>query len=530
MTAAAELPSKKWIVPACLFAAFVIGLALRLALLSHTYDQPGDGPFKAYVGWVWSKHPSWLTSHFWLPGHIYLNGLLMSVFKDPMVTPRVFNCLVGAVSPVVLFLWGRKAVGTLGAALGAISLVFLPLHAGLSACSLSEVPTLFFLLSALYFLSCSKDNDRISPVHLGVGVLSMFLATIFRQETWVLIPLVVLYLFALTRQLFIPAIVGLLLVIFPIYFLTISGIEVGRPLLALSGLAVKVPHYDPVPVWTALGSTGSNLLLYMGPVLFVAQLIGLVLAIRKIVRGDRNPHLILLLVAYASSLFSLMTIMLNFGKIVQCRYLITSIVWSLPFAGMGLAAIPWLRRRTESGNMRLAVVSATIVALFAVNVTFLTFMAIKPTIGITTEPWTAEFSFGDWFNKSEFRDDQVIVTADNFRCPFIPLKAAPHADQFLLVLNFWTPYYELRDLLIKRKPKLLVVGKDDGEELAYLLNVCDLTIDKEHPVFQQDQLTAYRIVDGTLRPKPDSEIKPVPCFWYVGAAPKRKPSMVVLNY
>lgn len=140
-------PGKRFaslILPSLLLTAFV----LRLFVLLSSVDIPGDGPARALFAYNWSQSPYIQTSgRNWLPGFMYLAGLFSFLVSMPLVSTRILNLIIGTLTVPLFYALVHRVYGRAPGLFSAAVLALFPLHAGLSASSLTEASFLFAIIA-----------------------------------------------------------------------------------------------------------------------------------------------------------------------------------------------------------------------------------------------------------------------------------------------------------------------------------------------------------------------------------------------
>jgi hypothetical protein len=130
---------------------------LRGGMLLSTIDTPGDGPVKALLAHEWASAPRLVLHGVWLPGYLYLTGLV-SYFLPMWIALRLFNAIVGTATVPVIFMGVAQAFGPSTGLLAAALVAVLPLHVELSASSLSEASAIFELLLGMALLTMAARS------------------------------------------------------------------------------------------------------------------------------------------------------------------------------------------------------------------------------------------------------------------------------------------------------------------------------------------------------------------------------------
>jgi len=209
-------------------AIFLVAAAARSTLLIVAVDVPGDGPSRAFDAYQWSQSPQWVSYGTWLPGLIYAGGVANMVVPNSVIAVRVLNALAGALTASVVFAYVRQVYGSRTAWVAGLAIALFPLHATLSASSLSEPGFVLWVVLAEYVLvraSASWANMAIASV-LALGLV--VLAEMTRYEAWVLAPIFGAFLFFHSdRSWRSAAVVSTALVAFPVLWCVGNAVYMG---------------------------------------------------------------------------------------------------------------------------------------------------------------------------------------------------------------------------------------------------------------------------------------------------------------
>lgn len=139
----------------------------------------------------------------WLPFEKYVNGLLLTVWPDPVLAPRVTVFLSSCLVLIGLYVFVYYLFDSFTiAVLTSLFVVFQPWYVWLSGTPMLEMYYLAFYLAGLFFLVMwLKDNRRGFWILAGCSFL---IASGFHVQSWILINLVNLlavgFLFRFIRQ------------------------------------------------------------------------------------------------------------------------------------------------------------------------------------------------------------------------------------------------------------------------------------------------------------------------------------------
>lgn len=506
------LSRRQWLI---VLLILLVAICIRLSIIRSTYDYPGDGVNRSLQSYVWSLHPSLITSGYWVPGFTYLHGLALMAFPFPFYVPRIFNALLGSMAVLPMTLLTKRLFGWFNAVIAATALAFLPLHVGLSASGLTEAPFVTFVLLSFYLLTeAGRSHAERKSNHvwwlIGAAV-SMIIATMIRCESWTYLPLWIGYYFFRTRSIKLTAGLVLALAVFPITWLVGCWADYHMPLVSFS--TMLDPRNNPVSPPMALLAFVLILLEQLGPVMAFGTIWGFWLLARMALK-DRShqtfPERLFYLGWFAMISVMDVGLALAYGGNMQDRFALLLLVLSLPIAAESLAHIPYFARKLASGEFKKQVVATVIATLFATETILFTVYLIKPQLFITTFKPVELYELAQWL-KGRPANERIVFTSMNYRAFFVPLLNPQLVGRNSIVMDFWTPLLDVRDELAQNPPTLLVTGKDDGADLDGLLHVVDFKIGKAS-LFDKDYIHVYEILPGSFKAKENPELPK--CFWY----------------
>lgn len=191
-------PEARWII-----AIFALSLVVRLAFVAYVHPSPRDGRYDdsafydaaarhlaAGDGYVFDptvwKAPDGSAIYpgqqdltataLWPPGYPATLAVIYAATGNSLWAARLFNVLVGALTPVLVFLIARKLFDLTAAAFAGVALAVLPGHVLFTGVLLTE--TYFGFLLALILAVCVYfvfDRQRPSLALLtGLGALVAF--------------------------------------------------------------------------------------------------------------------------------------------------------------------------------------------------------------------------------------------------------------------------------------------------------------------------------------------------------------------
>lgn len=499
---------------------FLVSLSVRLLVLSHTFDDPGDAPHRATMSYCWSLHPYFVTSGYWLPGFLYLNGIIMSIFPEPMMVVRIANCLWGSLTVPMMFLLSRRMFGPLVACAAAALLAFLPMHVGLSVSSLTEPIAALLLISSMWLLLSGKEASEKSK-SLRFPCLSLFLlflATTIRCETWLLIPFWLIYLCFEGRSWRLVFLAAIALSILPVTWMAGCWAAYHQPLISFVGNTE--PRIVPASLLQACTMLGDLIFSYFGPVILLAVIWGLLFELRRIRNKEFDArecrcHVFYLCLLGFFWVFQLL-LCARYGNTMQERYTLIPQMLSLPFAGLAISYLPWLKKLTIAdhsscvSDWKKRWSAASLAVLILVDSLLLWFLLIRPPICVNTSRPDELIEVAGWLKK-EAPASNILITSLNYRAFFLPLIDKKLFGRYAIVMDFWSPLHYIQGWLREHPPDFIVVGDDDGGDLDAIMTIADFKIEKK-PEYKRNYVSVFRIIKGSFVIKPDAQNRK--CFWY----------------
>jgi hypothetical protein len=174
-----------------LAVVLIIGLGVRLALAPFAGHDSYDHALRVWAAWRWVEDPFPLTYGVWPPLHFFMLAPVIALF-DPILAPVLLHVGLGALVPLVVYLFTREEFGSRGGALAAaVAFAIYPVAILNSLSVRSETP--FVLLVGLAMLALSRTRRGEGLGWAVVAGIAMTLAAMLRYEGWMLIlPLAVI--------------------------------------------------------------------------------------------------------------------------------------------------------------------------------------------------------------------------------------------------------------------------------------------------------------------------------------------------
>ena len=398
---------------------FLVAATVRAALLVIAVDIPGDGPSRAFDAYEWSQTPHWVSYGMWLPGLIYFGGVANMLLPNPAIAVRLLNALAGALTAALVFAYIRQVYDSRTGWLAGLAIALFPLHATLSASSLSEPGFVLWFVLAEYVLvrACGTAGKMTIATVLALGFV--VLAEVTRYEAWVLAPIFGVFLFFHSDRSWRAAtIVSAALVAFPVLWSVGNALYIGDPFLGYTmarGSAIRSfgPGLFGVgdSVFRVARAVCDHLTLPVAAVMAG----GFIVEVRSLVRRESTPKRVLhLALAAGFWLFAVGLAVLRGPKLYN-RYLVLGFVLSFPFIGVALEAIS--RGRTVRW------VQATCL-LIAASVLFAGGVPVAHPHWVTWKRPLAVIELTEWLSRADHRDQPILLTEMGWQSTYF-LQYAP---------------------------------------------------------------------------------------------------------
>lgn len=439
---------------ALLLALTFVAFVLRLLPVIAWQEVGGDGPTRAIWAYNWSRAPRLVLHGVWLPGFMYVTGAFSFLVRDPAISLRVFNLVLGTLTIPVFYLLTRRLYGPSAALFSALILALLPLHVGLSATSLTEVSFVFeVLLGTLLFLKAGDEGSRSCLVF---ALACLVLACATRYEGWLLVPLFPAYHYLRTRDARSSLLVLIVLLAFPLAWLAgnqvYEGSFVWGFVAGAKGTGAAGSRRAGLP--EAIGILGGKTVLHLG-VLPFAIAPGLAAQLVRALRKEASRDGWLYLGIACLLWLWLLAFAMVRGASLLDRYLLLGVVVSLPFAWL------WLAPRFERARSGLGIcVVAALVPLGAVALTR------RPAVYSLTPSHPVEIErVAAWLKTGPHRDAAVVLTRMRWDSTLLPLYHPAIASRHLIVSG-WVSDSTIQRFLRRRRPPLLITRDGDEEHVA----------------------------------------------------------------
>jgi hypothetical protein len=465
----------------------LVALALGVVTIARTIDIPGDGPSHAMFAYQWASHPILETHGNWLPGFSYLAGLGLMIHPDPLLVPRVYNLVVGTLTIPAFYLLIRQVHGGAAATIGAASLAVLPLHVGLAASSLTEASFLFYTIAGISCLTRAVASSPMRMIPLYFFLIFLTLAEMTRYEAWPLAPLLVIYLYARSRDARVSAVAAVILAAFPLAWLTGNYFELGNFLYPYSRFSNPVEGGARVSLAVAIANLSAMANRHLGWLIASAALAGFTMEGYRAMRGllglSRIAYAFLVAAGWTMILQGAVTL----GPALYDRYLLLGFTLALPMAALAYLAV--------FGSNRASVVLG--VALFTGSLA-MTFRLHSPLTFVTREKPTEVIEMVQWLRMSPYQNAAILTTKLDWQSTYLPLYAiAPEqsrrdARRFCGV-SVWSSDDGIRGFIRQYQPALLVTQPEDAGDRAHLERILGRALPVAAPVHTIGHFQVYDI-------------------------------------
>jgi 4-amino-4-deoxy-L-arabinose transferase-like glycosyltransferase len=484
MTDTTRLPDKKHEFAVISFLFFVALLVRSLALVL-CMDVGGDGPTRAIQAYMWSKSPHIVSHGIWLPGLEYLAGSLSLIIKDPLITSRILNLVLGALTIPLFFILVRRIYGHAVALFSASIVIFLPVHIGLSASSLTEASFCFEIITGMLMLILATDGIKFRLLFLSLSLVCLCLASMTRYEFWLLIPLFPSYYFWKTRKLPTATLVLLILSAFPVSWMLGNYLESGDFLLGLTAAKTGTEEMGAhsVDLIGSLKVVAYRAVSHLGWIVSAVVPFGLILQVTQALKRKIDAERLLwlsLIIFFWGFIFYFGMVR---GRSLTDRYLLLGFLLALPFAAIPFASY------ISNNRSRLAlliIVCLVSIGFSKVNYHVPTYVTRKKPIEIKR--------IASWLRNSPYRDDSVLMTKMGWQSSYLPLyfpEIGSFRERYFIIGSILVSSAMLEDYLKNRKPSLLITNNKDNESISLIENILGRKIRSDYLVHTEGNISIY---------------------------------------
>lgn len=406
--------------------------------------------------WYLTRHTSFYAN--WPPGHEILTALVLHLAPDPAWAGRLLSLVAGTAAVPLLHRLTARLFGGEAAVVAAALLALNPIHAALSATSLSDTLGLAAMLGLLVAAYRLAETPRSSVVWLALTGTAL-LATSTRFELWLVLPILVLHNLARTRSLAHTALAAAAVSLFPALWLAERASRGG--MLAAYDLVARSARFvgaAPVDLASAAANLGDALAILLGSVvvwLAPLGLVALLLGARPVGRRADRIAWLALLAAFAAFFLRFAA---DRGTALLPRYVLVLAVLLLPAAALALAAC--LRPRPVA---RAGATLAAVAMLYVAYARDLDLHLVKEVPAATREA-------GAWLSARP-ADERILITRMAWQSSYLPVAARLEPERYRIISDY-LPDEQLRDFARQGRPTLIVTRDTDADQL---LHVCRVT-------------------------------------------------------
>jgi hypothetical protein len=468
--------SDRTVVLSLTIAAFV----LRLTAFFLFQEQPGDGPSRAMLAYMWSMSPVFRPHTAWLPGYMYLTGAFDMVVNDPLVSTRILNLLFGTLTVPIFYLLIRRIFDHISALLCAILLVVFPLHISLSVTSLTEISFLLEIIAGtLLVLQATVTAGWRRHVGLILSIFVFGLASLTRYEVWILLPLFPTYYFLKTGRFYQSLFLTIGLALFPTVWMVASFLGTGSFLPIYEAALFKTGGGTDLP--GALKIIARLSINHLGWIIPLLTAVGLLLLFMDAAKRQLSKErLLYLAIVLVTGLF-IVKFGMDRGLTMHTRYLLLIFVMSFPFCTFVISRYLNLRIKPYFIILAVFLVAAPPFVSQVVN---------KHDLYVTRKTAPGVETLGRWLADSPFRDSPLLLTKMGWVSTYLPLYRPEIAFRYIIVSD-WLNDTHLRDFLSTFQPQLLITSDGEHKYISRIEKLIGAQIHEDRLVYVQDTYKAY---------------------------------------
>ena len=474
---------------AALAACTAVAAVYRITLAVTRWDVPGDGPSRAAIALDWAAHPVVPTCGGWPPGFSFVVGSFSWLVPWPLWTTPLLNVLLGVASVPLIFAIGRRTWGVRTGLAAAAALALLPLHAELSAASLTEVSFVFALLAGwLVLLGAAADESAARRrARLVAGGALVTIAELLRYEAWVLAPVWPVWWMLRRRDRCETALLALLVAWFPIAW-TLGNARCGDAFMGLRAAMQEPSAGAGFGLGAALGYLADLTAHELGTPLAVLLAAGAAIELLLVcVRRTASAPLLALGVGGTTWLI-LVRFTMGRGWSAWNRYTLAALVLALPFAFAPLRRLP-----------RTRILDAITAAVVTVA---LLWMVVPDVAGARARHWLRDeppvqaAEMARWLAADPSRATMPIVTTPvGWELWYLPLHDRTVYSR-LHVMSSWISADDVHwqmEALRGAGPFLFATRDGDEPDVARLADVAGTSLTPGEPVFRSGPLRVYLV-------------------------------------
>lgn len=473
----------------------LVAAAFRLDVLRTLYDVPGDGPSRASLAIAWAAAPSVPRCGGWPPGWTFLAGTFSTLVGAPLWSSRILNATLGTLSVAILWSIAARTWGALVALPVALALALFPLHAELSATSLSEVSFVFaLLLGWRLLLGAVRDDGSVRRMALVAGGLCVSLAQMVRYEGWLFAaPILAWWFVARGRSRALGAL-AVLVLWFPATWM-VANARCGDAIMGFRAAVSEPSAGVGYGLTAALGHLAKLVLVELGVVGTVALAAGIAAELVSAARRRTSAARVLALCMAATAWVFLLRFTMSRGPSAWNRYALMTLVVSLPFAFVTLKPL-W---HVTDGRRVASVVA--LVLLLGIALPDLAGLRARHWLR-ATPPVEAE-RFARWLEGwGERARVPILATPVGWELTYLGFYL-PDVEPRMRTISGWISSADLTatlDGLRGTGPFLLVTRDGDEADLARIQHTAGAPLITAPPVYET---AALRVYVAQLAPRGD---------------------------
>ncbi len=159
--------------------------------------------------------------------------------------PRIMGIFIFLLLSIVLYIFTKRLFNSRASIWTTLFFITSGYFTDYLTFPVTEVLFSLFLLSALYLLFFYKNYSQ-----LFFSVLFFSLANAIRFESWILLPIVVIYLYLKTKNMKVIFFYTFLYILYPLYYLCLNFLKTGNPLYFIADYKIqtvfeKIDFYIP---------------------------------------------------------------------------------------------------------------------------------------------------------------------------------------------------------------------------------------------------------------------------------------------
>ena len=470
-------------------ACVAIAALYRIVLVATFWDVPGDGPSRAAIALGWAADPQVLVCGGWPPGFSFVVGGFSRLVPWPLWTAPLLNLMLGVASVPLLYGIGARTWGPGAGLAAAAALAVLPLHAELSATSLTEISFLFTVLAGWLVLLGAASDER-TPSRRGrmlAGGAILTLAAMLRYEAWILAPLWPAWWLWRRRDLRETVLLAVAVAWFPLAW-TLGNARCGDAFMGFRA-ALQEPSagagFGPVDATAYLAALTAH---ELGTPLAVLLAIGAALEVGLACVRRTTPARLLALGVAGIAWVLLLRFAMSRGTSAWNRYAIAALVLALPLA---MAPLAWLPRTRAARTLATLGVTVTLLFMLVPDVS-----GERPRHWLRRTPPVQAAETARWLAADPSRGTMPIVsTTAGWELWYLPLHD-PSVFPRLWVVSGWISDDDVHwrvEALRGAGPFLLATRDGDEADVRRLEAEAGVLLTAGEPVFRSGPLRIHQV-------------------------------------